>query len=81
MDAATFIAANIQVIDSNGSIPIVFETGADPGAVNCLLQRSTEGTATLYVSYKVADEYGNLLDSNHNGLGGTPGEDDYSEVL
>lgn len=81
MDTATFIAANIQVIDSNGSIPILFETGADPSAVNCLLQRSTEGTATLFVSYEVADEYGNLLDSNHNGLGGTPGEDDYSGVL
>jgi len=81
MDAATFIAANIQVIDNNGSIPIVFETGADPGAVNCLLQRSTEGTATLYVSCEVADEYGNLLDGDHNGLGGTPGEDDWSEVL
>ncbi len=81
MDTATFIAANIQVIDNNGSIPIVFETGADPGAVNCLLQRSTEGTATLHVSCRVADEYGNLLDGNHDGLGGTPGEDDYSEVL
>ncbi|NOQ23074.1 MAG: hypothetical protein GQ565_10570 [Candidatus Aegiribacteria sp.] len=81
MDAATFIAANIQVIDSNGSIPIVFETAADPGAVNCLLQRSTEGTATLHISCEVADEYGNLLDGNNDGLGGTPGEDDWSGTL
>ncbi len=81
MDDATFIAANIQVTDDIGSIPIVFETGADPGAVNCLLQRIATGTVTLFISCNVADEYGNLFDGNNNGLGGTPGEDDWSGVL
>ncbi len=81
MDDATFIAANIQVTDDNGSIPIVFETGADPSAVNCLLQRYAEGTVTLFISCMVADEYGNLFDGNNNGLGGTPGEDDWLGVL
>ncbi|MCD4701455.1 MAG: Ig-like domain-containing protein [Candidatus Aegiribacteria sp.] len=81
MDDATFIAANIQVTDDNGSIPIVFETGADPSAVNCLLSRTATGTVTLFISCNVADEYGNLFDGNNNGLGGTPGEDDWSGVL
>ena len=81
MDDASFIAANIQVTDDNGSIPIVFETGADPGAVNCLLQRIATGTVTLFISCNVADEYGNLFDGNNNGLGGTPGDDDWSGVL
>ncbi|MCK4807382.1 MAG: Ig-like domain-containing protein [Candidatus Aegiribacteria sp.] len=81
MDDGTFTAANIQVIDNNGSIPIVFETSVDPSAVNCLLQRNAEGTVTLFVSYRVADEYGNLLDGNHDGLGGNPEEDDWSGIL
>lgn len=81
MDDATFIAANIQVTDDNGSIPIVFETSVDPSAVSCLLQRNAMGTVTLFISCNVADEYGNLFDGNDNGLGGTPGEDDWSGIL
>lgn len=81
MDSETFIAANIQVTDNKGSIPINFETSVDPSAVNCLLQRKAEGTVTLYISSRVADEYGNLFDGNHDGLGGTPGEDDWSGIL
>ena len=81
MDDATFIAANIQVTDGNGSIPLTFETGADPGAVNCLFQRITTGTVTLFISCNVADENGNLFDGNKDGLGGTPGEDDWFGVL
>ena len=81
MDDGTFIAANIQVTDANGSIPIVFETSTDPAAVYCLLQRNAVGTVTLFISCNVADEYGNLFDGDNNGLGGTPGEDDWSGVL
>ncbi len=81
MDDATFIAANIQVTDDNGSIPLTFETGADPSAVNCMLQRYPEGTVRLFISCNVSDEYGNLFDGDNNGLGGTPGEDDWFGVL
>ncbi len=81
MDASTFVAANIQVTDDNGSIPIDFETSIDPSVVNCLLARSATGTVTLFISCNVADEYGNLFDGDDNGLGGTPGEDDWSGVL
>ena len=81
MDSETFIATNIQVTDDNGSIPINFETSADPSAVNCMLQRNAEGTVTLFVSCRVADEYGNLLDGNHDGLGGNPEEDDWWGTL
>lgn len=81
MDSATFTAANIQVTDSNGSIPINFETGADPSAVICLLQRNAEGTVTLFISCSVADDNGNLFDGNNDGLGGTPDEDDWSGIL
>ncbi|MCD4776046.1 MAG: Ig-like domain-containing protein [Candidatus Aegiribacteria sp.] len=81
MDPATFIAANIQVIDNKGSIPINFETSVDPSVANCLLQRKTEGTVNLYVSCRVADQYGNMLDGNNDGLGGNPDEDDWSGTL
>ena len=81
MDSETFTAVNIQVTDDNGSIPINFETSVDPSAVNCLLQRNPEGTVTLYISSRVADEYGNLFDGNGNGIGGIPDEDDWSGTL
>ncbi len=81
MDPNTFIAANIQVTDNNGSIPMDFETGADPSSVQCLLQRKAQGTVTLFVSCKVADEHGNMLDGNNDGLGGNPAVDDWSRVL
>jgi hypothetical protein len=81
MDAATFIPSNIQLADDIGSIPVVFETGMDPSAVDCLLQRQPMGTVTLFISCLVADEYGNLFDGNNNGLGGNPEEDNWSGVL
>jgi len=81
MDPNTFIAANIQVTDNSGSIPMNFETGADPSTVQCLLQRKAMGTVTLFISCKVADEYGNMLDGNNDGLGGNPAVDDWSGVL
>lgn len=77
MDENTFTAATIQAMDALGSIPLSFETGADPSAVNCLLQRHPQGTVTLFISCYVADIDGNLFDGNNDGLGGTPEEDDW----
>jgi len=81
MDETTFTASNIQLMDGEGSIPLDFETGADPSAVECLLQRQPAGPVTLYISCNVADEYGNLFDGDNNGLGGNPEEDDWWGVL
>ncbi len=81
MDGNTFNSANIQIIDSVGSIPLQFEEGTDPARVYCMLQRNSEGPTVLFVSCNVADQYGNLLDGNNDGLGGTPGEDDWSGIL
>lgn len=81
MDPNTFIAANIQVIDVDGSIPIVFETTPNPAIVICMLQRTARGTVTLYLSCNIADQYGNLFDGNNDGMGGIPGEDDWQGIL
>jgi hypothetical protein len=81
MDASTFIAGYIQVIDAQGSVPIDFRTVSDPSSVECVLQRAVQAPVTLYISASVADVNGNLFDGDNNGLGGTPGEDDWSGVL
>jgi hypothetical protein len=81
MDPSTFTAENIQVTDSQGSIPTVFQTGADPSSVYCVLQRVPQAPVTLHISAYVADRYGNLFDGDNNGLGGTPGVDDWWGVL
>ena len=81
MDASTFTAENIQVSDNIGAVPVVFETSQDPGAVNLQLQRAPQGTATLFLSCNLADQYGNLFDGNGNGMGGSPEEDNWSGDL
>ncbi|MCK4504046.1 MAG: Ig-like domain-containing protein [Candidatus Aegiribacteria sp.] len=81
MDEITYTGANIQISDDSGSIPLRFEGGSNPATVYCLLQRNYVGSLTVHVSCNVADQYGNLLDGNNDGLGGTPGEDDWSGVL
>lgn len=81
MDETTFTSANIQITDDIGSIPLRFSTGIDPSEVFCLLQRVPVGTITVHVSCYVADQYGNLFDGNNDGLGGTPGVDDWSGVM
>ena len=81
MDATTFVSENIQVTDDIGGVPLQFETGADPSAVNCLMQRVPQGTVTLFISCNVADQYGNLFDGDNNGLGGDPEEDNWSGNL
>jgi hypothetical protein len=78
MDPATFIAANIQCMDDSGGIPLSFQPRLGGAGVVCLPQREIVGPMTVHVSCNVADQYGNLLDGNNNGLGGTPGEDDWS---
>lgn len=81
MDETTFTGANIQISDDIGSIPLRFEGGSNPATAYCLLQRNPVGPLTVHVSCNVADQYGNLLDGNNDGLGGTPGEDDWTGVL
>ena len=81
MDATTFLPENIQVTDDSGGVPLQFETGADPSAVNCIMQRVPQGTVTLFISCNVADQYGNLFDGNNDGLGGDPEEDNWSGNL
>ncbi len=81
MDGTTFNSANIQIFDTLGAIPLQFEEGIDPAKVYCMLQRNSEGPVVVFVSCNVADQYGNLLDGNNDGLGGTPGEDDWSKTL
>lgn len=81
MDPGTFTASTVQVMDTEGSIPLSFVTGADPASMYCLLQRTPQGPVTLHISCSVADVYGNLFDGNNDGLGGNPAEDDWWGVL
>jgi len=78
MDPSTFVAANIQCIDDAGGIPLSFQPRLGGGGVVCFLHRGIEGLVTVHVSCNVADQYGNLLDGNNDGLGGTPGVDDWA---
>jgi hypothetical protein len=78
MDPLTFVAANIQCMDTDGAVPLTFEPGIGGGYVVCFLQRPVMGALMVHVSCNVADTYGNLLDGDGNGIGGVPGEDDWS---
>lgn len=78
MDPATFVAENIQCSDETGGIPLVFQPRIGGSGVVCFPQRAIVGAMMVHVSCAVADQYGNLLDGDGNGLGGTPGVDDWS---
>ena len=80
MDEATIIQQNIQLTDNQGNVPLSFEMSAGD-EVYCFFQRPVSGSLTLWVSAMVQDEYGNYLDGNEDGLGGTPGVDDWSRVF
>ncbi|MBN1435025.1 hypothetical protein JW921_09715 [Candidatus Fermentibacterales bacterium] len=77
MDPATLNAANIQLHDNEGINPMVFEVHPAGNRVYCYFQRPFDFPSNLWVSAMVRDEYGNYFDGNNDGLGGTPGEDDY----
>lgn len=81
MDDATFTAANIQVLDAGGMVPLRFEPLVGLHQVRCYFQRPVSGPMQLWVSAMVRDEWGNGLDGNGDGLGGTPGEDDWTATL
>ncbi len=78
MEDSTLNTRNIQLMDSLGAVPLSVEPGPMPDMARCLMQREMVGDGVLHVSANVADRYGNLLDGNNDGLGGTPGEDDWS---
>jgi hypothetical protein len=76
MDAATYTAGNIQVMDDYGLVPISFEPQDNGRQVVIYFERAVTSPRHLFVSALVRDRYGNGLDGNEDGLGGTPGEDD-----
>lgn len=81
MDESTLVAANIQASDDRGLIPLEIEVDMQSDGVFCYMQRTASGPITVWVSANVQDQYGNGLDGDGDGLGGTPGEDDWSTQL
>jgi hypothetical protein len=81
MDQSTLITENVQAMDDLGMIPLDLVVDMQSDGVYCYLQRSASGPVVVWVSANVRDQYGNGLDGNGDGLGGTPGEDDWSTQL
>ena len=81
MDETTFITANVHVQDSEGNVPLEFSVHPAGNRLYCYFQREVQSPLYLWVSAYVRDQYGNFFDGNNDGLGGTPGEDDYSITL
>jgi hypothetical protein len=77
MDAGTYTAANIQVMDQYGLVPASFDPQDNGRQVILYFDRTPSAPQHLWVSADVEDQYGNGLDGNEDGLGGTPGEDDW----
>ncbi len=81
MDTGSFNATNIQLYDDLGMIPLQYQASPAEDEVYCYPERPVGAGATIWISAYTLDQYGNPLDGNNDGLGGTPGEDDWSTTF
>ncbi len=75
MDAGSYTAATIVLHDNQGLVPLTFQPQPSGRQVICFPQRYPGEGITLAVTSGVRDEWGNGLDGNEDGMGGTPGDD------
>jgi len=80
MDKNTFTLDNIRFFDNDGYIPGLIEPNISGSMVIYYFDRMKFGTVKYYISMEVTDKAGNKLDGDKDGIGGEPGEDDYSSL-
>lgn len=81
MDGSTFTSRNIRFFDSNGNLPGVIDVSGTEYMLNFYYNRQTVGQILYFVSMEVKDKSGNKLDGDKDGIGGEPGEDDYTNLF